>query len=60
MGIATCDDIDALVQQVAELTDGTAGPTADVPEFADNNSAISGGLIAGQLYRTGDVLKVVH
>jgi hypothetical protein len=31
-----------------------------VSEYADNTAAIASGLIAGQTYRTGDVLKVVH
>lgn len=30
------------------------------PEYADNNAAIAGGLLIGQVYRTGDVLKIVH
>lgn len=30
------------------------------PEYADNADAISNGLTAGQFYRTGDTLKVVH
>ena len=29
-------------------------------DYADNNAAIAGGLVIGQVYRTGDVLKVVH
>lgn len=33
---------------------------ADVPVYADNATAIEGGLSVGQLYRTGDYLKVVH
>jgi hypothetical protein len=31
-----------------------------VPEYAGNAAAISGGLVAGDVYRTGDALKVVH
>jgi hypothetical protein len=30
------------------------------PEYADNNAAITAGLQLGQVYRTGDVLKIVH
>lgn len=30
------------------------------PEYADNNAAIAAGLLVGQVYRTGDVLKIVH
>lgn len=32
----------------------------DLPEYADNAAALAGGLTPGQLYRTGDILKVVH
>lgn len=31
-----------------------------VQEFADNAAAKTGGLIDGELYRTGDTLKIVH
>lgn len=31
-----------------------------IAEYADNAAAISGGLTAGRLYRTGDILKIVH
>lgn len=31
-----------------------------IKEFADNTAAIAGGLTLGMLYRTGDVLKIVH
>jgi hypothetical protein len=30
------------------------------PEYADNTAALGGGLVAGDVYRTGDNLKVVH
>ena len=33
---------------------------ADVPVYADNAAALLGGLTEGQLYRTGDYLKIVH
>jgi hypothetical protein len=33
---------------------------ANTPVFADNAAAILGGLVAGQIYRTGDNLKIVH
>lgn len=44
---------------------GTSQPTSplqvtNIPEYADNSAAISGGLTAGAFYRTGDILKVVH
>jgi hypothetical protein len=32
----------------------------NLPEYADNAAAIAGGLSVGQVYRTGDFLKVVH
>lgn len=31
-----------------------------VTEYADNAAAVTGGLVVGQIYRTGDALKVVH
>ena len=33
---------------------------ANTPQYADNAAALTGGLVAGQIYRTGDVLKIVH
>lgn len=30
------------------------------PEYADNSAAIAAGLLVGQVYRTGDTLKIVH
>jgi hypothetical protein len=30
------------------------------PQFADNSAALFAGLVAGQIYRTGDTLKIVH
>lgn len=30
------------------------------PDYADNAAAIAGGLEVGMIYRTGDVLKIVH
>lgn len=31
-----------------------------IPEYADNATAVAGGLVIGKFYRTGDILKVVH
>lgn len=31
-----------------------------VPEYADNAAAIAGGKFVGDVYRTGDILKIVH
>lgn len=33
---------------------------ANVPIYADNAAAVAGGLAIGKLYRTGDILKIVH
>lgn len=30
------------------------------PEFSDNSAALFAGLVPGQIYRTGDFLKIVH
>ena len=32
----------------------------NIPDYADNTSAIAAGLQKGQVYRTGDTLKIVH
>jgi catechol 2,3-dioxygenase-like lactoylglutathione lyase family enzyme len=32
----------------------------NVPTYADNTAAIAGGLTTGDVYRTGDLLKIVH
>jgi hypothetical protein len=32
----------------------------NVPEYLDNNDAINNGLVVGKIYRTGDLLKIVH
>jgi hypothetical protein len=34
--------------------------TLILPEYADNAAALLGGLKIGDLYRTGDLVKVVH
>ena len=33
---------------------------SDIPVHADNAAALLAGLTVGQIYRTGDFLKVVH
>ena len=38
----------------------TAIVIANVPVYADNAAAVSAGLSVGELYRTGDALKIVH
>jgi len=30
------------------------------PQYADNSAALFAGLVPGQIYRTGDLLKIVH
>jgi len=35
-------------------------PIGGVPEHSNNAAAVFAGLVAGQLYRTGDILKIVH
>jgi hypothetical protein len=35
-------------------------PSTGAPEYANNASALFAGLVAGQIYRTGDLLKIVH
>ena len=32
----------------------------NVPEYLDNADAINNGLVVGKIYRTGDLLKIVH
>lgn len=35
-------------------------PATGAPEYANNAAALFAGLEAGQIYRTGDLLKIVH
>lgn len=32
----------------------------DIPSYEDNADAIDNGLVNGDVYRTGDLLKIVH
>jgi len=41
-------------------TTSTGISVTGVSEFADNTAAIAGGLTTGDVYRTGDLLKIVH
>ena len=41
-------------------TTNTGIRIAGVSEYADNTAAIAGGLTTGDVYRTGDLLKIVH
>jgi hypothetical protein len=46
---------------VAKLTTTSTGvKITGVLEYADNTAAIAGGLTTGDVYRTGDLLKIVH
>lgn len=49
-------DIKKLKKQVTCCTE----VFSSVPEYADNAAAVTGGLNVGDIYRTGDVLKIVH
>lgn len=41
-------------------TIGSGVKISGVSEYADNTAAIAGGLTTGDVYRTGDLLKIVH
>jgi len=41
-------------------TTSTGIKISGVSEYADNAAAIAGGLTTGDVYRTGDLLKIVH
>ena len=46
---------------VEKLETTTTGiKISGVSEYADNTAAIAGGLTTGDVYRTGDLLKIVH
>lgn len=36
------------------------GDPAGLPVFSNNTDAVDGGLTSGCIYRTGDLLKIVH
>jgi hypothetical protein len=42
------------------VTSSTGIKILSVSEYADNTAAIAGGLTTGDVYRTGDLLKIVH
>lgn len=49
------------IKTVPDLGDSLPGIVIDpVREFADNAAAVLAGLVTGAIYRTGDVLKIVH
>lgn len=47
------------IQTTLTTTPDTAKLAALI-EYADNAAAVTAGLVVGDLYRTADVLKVVH
>ena len=51
---------DKLLTLFEQNFDATSIVISDVPVYADNAAAVTGGLSVGQLYRTGDNLKIVH
>jgi len=52
------EDADAIENEIIALETELLG--ALTREYDDNAAAKAGGLTDGQLYRTGDVLKIVH
>lgn len=46
--------------QYVSITSNNVSLGTSIPQYADNASAIIGGLQAGRIYRTGDILKIVH
>jgi hypothetical protein len=58
---ATYNYTPALLLELFEANfNATAIVIANTPEYEDNAAALLGGLVVGQLYRTGDYLKIVH
>ena len=55
---AKSSQLDAVVPPRSQAV--TFSDLAEVPSHADNAAALLAGLKAGDMYRTGDVLKVVH
>ncbi len=56
--IGFAEDINKLDDEVVAIETELNG--ALTREYADNAAAKTGGLVNGQLYRTGDILKIVH
>lgn len=55
IAVSTDIDLNTIWKQLL-VVDIAAG----VPEYADNNAAALAGLQNNDLYRTGDILKIVH
>ena len=54
-------EVELYHNNVKKLDTRTTGiRIAGVSEYADNTAAIAGGLTTGDVYRTGDLLKIVH
>lgn len=58
-------DADMIISSDGNVWIWTTAPTSKlhvngILEYADNAAAIAGGLTAGAIYRTGDLLKIVH
>ena len=56
--IGYVEDVTKLDDEVVAIETELNG--AITREYADNAAAKTGGLTDGQLYRTGDTLKIVH
>lgn len=60
------DTLDWLTKRVKRLCcsvdtiKATKNNFVNVPTYADNAAALTGGLLTGDIYRTGDLLKIVH
>lgn len=61
VGIGDYDSGDYIrFTNTAGLEVGASVSVVGIMEYADNAAAVAAGLTAGALYRTGDVLKIVH
>jgi len=56
--IGYAEDVTKLDDEVVAIETELNGASTRV--YADNTAAKAGGLTNGQLYRTGDVVKIVH
>jgi len=56
--VGYAEDISKLDNEVVAIE--TELHNALTREYNDNIAAKAGGLVDGQLYRTGDILKIVH
>lgn len=49
-----------LLTLISNNLTATSFTISNVAQYADNAAAITAGLNVGQVYRTGDLLKIVH